>query len=83
MSDTEERLPPGMAAPASMTVYGPGDGWFAHGRVTGRAPYSVHVEWEGPKGRERVWFVWDPDKPNHGRQHGVNADHGLRIEAAA
>lgn len=77
-------IPPGFDAPSSVTVYGPGapPSWFAHGRVTGRAPYSIHVQWEGPQGETRSWFVWDPDKPNHGRQHGVGTEFAIRVEAA-
>lgn len=76
---------PVLPHPIRVTVFGPGTpyGWRAAGRVTKLAPYSIHCEWEGPMGDDRGWFVWEPGRPNHARQHGVNADHGLRIEAAA
>lgn len=69
------------AQPQYVTVFGPGEpaAWLACGRVLMMAPYSVKVSWEGPSGADAGWFVWEPGRANHLRQHGVAADHAIRI----
>lgn len=72
---------PGIDAPAAMTVLAPDRTWHAAGTVTGRALYSVRVAWTSPAGEGReAWFVWEPGRPGHGKEHGVTEAFAMRVE---
>lgn len=77
-------MAPGLLVPDVVDVHGPGTppSWTADGRVIGRAPYSVCVEWErGHERSERAWFAWEPGQARHRRQHGVADEFAIWIEA--
>lgn len=77
---TDAPMGAGYTAPNRMTVVG--SGWRADGQVIGRAPYSVAVAWQNPDGSsEHSWFVWEPGRAGHAKQHGMPADSALTIEA--
>ena len=76
---TALQIGPGYDAPPAVTVHG--QAWQVQGKVTGRAPYSVHVTYTPAGEPERgAWFVWEPGRPGHGKQHGVHPEFAVRVE---
>lgn len=72
---------PALLAPSVLTVIRGAE--TLAGTVIARAPHSVAVSWENPDGStEYSWFVWEPGRAGHCKQHGVQADSAMWVRAA-